>query len=391
LRFAISKECTQKMKIAQVTSLFWPRKYGSNELFVCRELAKRGHEVTVLTADKPSNDYSMLAENSPKDEMFEGFRIRRFPTRLTFGNMLLIPDLLHFLMESDFDLINSHEFFAPCSFYSAIASKTKKTPLVVTQHNDQFFTSFSKNLLYYANACTIGKSSLRQARKIIALTKVTQSHLLFWGVPNNKISIVPTAVNTEVFSPGKQNQLKEKWGISSSIILYVGRFSEVKGIAYLLKAFPKIIESVPEAKLVLIGGGPLENEIKAFQNKFPGNVFYLPFVPNDIMPQIYAGCDVVILPSLEERFGNVALEAMACGKPVVGSCIGGLLDTVVNNETGLHIQPRNIAQLSDSIIRILKNDNLREEFGKNARERALKHFSYDVVMKLVEKVYQDAI
>lgn len=379
------------MKIAQVTSLFWPKKYRSNELVICRELAKRGHEVTVLTADEPSREYYMLADYAPKEEMYEGFRIKRFPAGLHFGNMLLIPDLMPFLLRSDFDLINSHEFFAPCSFYSAIASKVKKTSLVVTQHNDQLFKSSSKNLLYFANARTVGWSSLRQAKKIIALTRAIRSHLLLFGVPSEKICVIPNAIDTETFAPGKQNLLKEKWGINSPVVLYVGRFAEVKGINYLLKAFPRVLGAVPEAKLILIGGGPLDKELREYEKKLHGHVFCMPFVPNDIMPYFYAGCDVVVLPSIEERFGNVTLEAMACGKPVVGSCIGGMLDTIVHNETGLHIQPGNSVQISDSLIRILKNDSLRDALGKNARKKALKDFSYDVVIKQVEKVYLDAL
>jgi glycosyltransferase involved in cell wall biosynthesis len=73
----------------------------------------------------------------------------------------------------------------------------------------------------------------------------------------------------------------------------------------------------------------------------------MPFVLNDIMPYFYAESDFVISPLIEERFGNVILEAMVCGKPVVGSYIGGMLDIMVHNETGLHIIPRNSAQISD--------------------------------------------
>ena len=109
------------------------------------------------------------------------------------------------------------------------------------------------------------------------------------------------------------------------------------------------------------------------------------------MPNIYVGSDVVVLPSLGETFGNVTLEAMACGKPVVGSCIGGMLDTIVDGETGFHVQPGDSDQISNSLIRILKNDTLRNELGKNARKRALKDFSYSVVMKRVEKLYLDAL
>ena len=215
--------------------------------------------------------------------------------------------------------------------------------------------------------------------------------MLFFGAANYKIQIIPNAIDTNKFVPTKQNLLKERWNLSSPIILYVGRFSEVKGIRILLKAFPAVLEALPEVKLVLVGGGPLETEIKAHEKHFNGHIFCLPFVPNDIMPNIYPGCDVVVLPSLEERFGNVTLEAMACGKPVVGSGIGGMLDTITHEETGLHVQPGNSRQLSDSLIRILKNDSFRNELGQNARKKALKEYSSNVVIKRVEQLYIDAL
>ena len=158
-----------------------------------------------------------------------------------------------------------------------------------------------------------------------------------------------------------------------------------------MKAFPTVLEAFPEAKLVLVGGGPLETEIKEYEKQFSGHIYCLPFVPNNLMQNVYPGCDIVVLPSLEERFGNVALEAMACGKPVVGSGIGGMLDTIVHEETGLHVQPGNSKQLSDSLIRLLKNENLRTEFGQNARKRVLKEYSSEVVIKKVEQLYADVI
>ena len=152
-----------------------------------------------------------------------------------------------------------------------------------------------------------------------------------------------------------------------------------------------VLKAVPEAKLVLVGGGPLETDVKAFQQKFPNNVFWLPFIPNEIMPNIYVGSDVVVLPSLGETFGNVTIEAMACGKPVVGSCLGGMLDTIVDGETGLHVQPGNSNQIASSIIKILKNDALRKELGQNARKKVLTDFSYGVNIKRIEKVYRDSL
>jgi glycosyltransferase involved in cell wall biosynthesis len=381
------------MKVAQVTGFFMPKKYGSNELFLCRELSKRGHDVTVFTSAKPRREYSMLNENyaSKNIEHYEHFTIKRFPSRFTIRDIQIMPELLQSLLNEKFDIIHAHEFFSPSAFYSGLAKVLRQTPLIITQHNDQPPFPAISRYLYYADACTVGRFSLIQAKKIIALTKASRSHLLLFGAPSNKIEIIPTPIDTNKFVPNNQNMLKDRWKLEPPIILFVGRFTEIKGIKYLLKAFPTVLKAVPDAKLVLVGGGLLETEVRVYQKKFHNSIFWLPFVSNDIMPNIYAGCDVVVLPSFYEPFGNVVVEAMACGKPVVGSCIGGMLDTIVHEETGLHVQPGDSDQIANSLIKILMNDNLRETLGQNARKRALRDFSYSVVIKRVEKLYLNSL
>jgi glycosyltransferase involved in cell wall biosynthesis len=381
------------MKIAQVTGFFMPKKYGSNELFLCRELTNRGHSVTVFTAARPRQEYAMLSETKDERsvEIYENFTIKRFPSKFRVRDIQIMPDLFRALANEEFDIIHAHEFFSPSAFYSGLVTATRHTPLVITQHNDQLPVVPLNKYLYYVDACTVGAYSLKQARKIIALTKAIRRHLLLFGASSGKIDIIPNAIDTNKFVPDNKNLLKEKWNLSTPIILYVGRFSEVKGIRILLKAFPVILKALPEVKLVLVGGGPLEAEIVAVEKQHPGHIIRLSFVPNDIMPYIYTGCDLVVLPSLEERFGNVTLEAMASGKPVVGSGIGGMLDTISHEKTGLHVPPGNSNQLSEAVIRIMKNDSFKQELGQNARKKVLKEYSSNVVVKRVEQLYIDAL
>ena len=238
------------MKVAQVTGFFMPRNYGSNELFLCRELTKRGHDVTVFTAGSPRKEYSMLAGSMREKnvEAYEDFVIKRFPSNLRIRDIQLMPQLFQSLIGEDFDLIHAHEFFSPSGFYGGLTRMLKHTPFIITQHNDQFPPSTANRYFYYADACTFGLFSLRRAKKIIALTKAIRSHLLLCGAQNDKIQVIPNAIDTQKFDLVKENLLEERWNISSPIILYVGRFSEVKGISYLLKAFPAILEGDSPSK-----------------------------------------------------------------------------------------------------------------------------------------------
>jgi glycosyltransferase involved in cell wall biosynthesis len=379
------------LRIAQVTGFFWPKKYGSNELTLCRELVKRGHDVTVLTAYTPSKEYQMLHEEIERDEIYEGFRIQRFPSSVNFGNILTMPSLAAFLLKNDYDILHTHEFFAPCSFYSAFASKTKKTPLIVTQHNDQLPESLSHSLLYLADALTFGQVVLRQASKVIALSRDIKTHLLTYGASANRVATVPNGVDTTRFAPNKGNYLKTRFGISGHVVLYAGRLLEIKGIRYLLPAFGEVLKEVPDAKLVLVGAGPLKPEIAAFQQKFPGSVFCLDMVDYADMAAVYGGCDVFVMPSLEERFGNTVIEALSCGKPVVGSYVGGIKETVVHGVNGFHVAPRSSAQIARCLIRLLRDDGLRVAMGRAARQSALENYSNGVLANRVEAIYYESL
>jgi glycosyltransferase involved in cell wall biosynthesis len=380
------------MKIVQVTGFFWPEKYGSNELFLCREFARRGHEVTVFTASKPLNEYANIGEGRSwrRKEFFEGFAIERFPSFPNLGNVAFMPTMLSALLKRKFDLIHAHECFAPSSFYSAVAASVKNTPFLITQHNDQLPRSYVKRILYCTDTSTSGKYVLMQAKKIVALSRSIKKHLLMLRAKEEKIEVIPNAIDTVEFAPDKMNLLKENWGISPPVVLFVGRLIEKKGIRYLLEAFLNVIEELPDVKLVLVGGGPEEKRLLEAQRKC-ANIYHIDFVDNKLMPNIYSGSDVVVMPSLEERFGNVVLEAMASGKPVIGSFVGGMKDTIVHGKTGYHVQPMDSERISHSILKILTDQNLRKRLGQNAREFVVQNYSTQIVADRIEKLYDDAV
>ncbi len=370
-----------------MTGFFWPRKYGSNELFLCRELSKRGHDVSILTARKPNNEYALLRETVPQEEYFEGFRIERFSSQLNFGNIQFMPSLFPFLLKNKFDLIHAHEFFAPCTFYSAFASKIHGCPLIITQHNDQSTGSFLNDFLYKADALTSGKAAMKQASSIIALSENIKNHLVSFGAEPSKIEVIPNAVDTEKFKPNGQNYLAEKLGISHPVVLFVGRFIELKGIRYLMEAFSTVLKEVPEAKLVLVGNGPQKSEIRDFQNRFRNNVFLVDSINHDEMPKVYAGCDALVAPSLEERFGNSVIEAMAAGKPVIGTYVGGMKETIVHGVTGFHVPPRNSKLIAKYLIELLRDEHLIRRLGRNARLKATTKYSNTEIIKKIESIY----
>jgi glycogen(starch) synthase len=158
-------------------------------------------------------------------------------------------------------------------------------------------------------------------------------------------------------------------------VLYAGRLSPEKGILDLLQA------ADDGMKLTIVGDGPLREQV-------PGA---LGFVPHEELGSLYDRAAVVAVPSHREGFGVVCAEAMAHGRPVVAGAVGGLLDLVVHEETGLLFPPRDVSALREALRRLLDDPELRTRLGANARERAREHFTWDRVTDLTLQAYEEAL
>lgn len=158
-------------------------------------------------------------------------------------------------------------------------------------------------------------------------------------------------------------------------VLYAGRLSAEKGILDLLAAANNGM------KLTIAGDGPLRDRV-------PGA---LGFVSHDALGPLYDRAAVVAVPSHREGFGVVCAEAMAHGRPVVAAAVGGLLDLVADEETGLLVPPRDVPALSAALKRLLADDELRSRLGANARRRAEQELSWDRVTDRTIEAYEEAL
>jgi glycosyltransferase involved in cell wall biosynthesis len=157
-------------------------------------------------------------------------------------------------------------------------------------------------------------------------------------------------------------------------VLYAGRLSLEKGVLELTAA----ADGLP---LVVAGDGPLRGQVPQA----------LGFIPNDELQVLYARAAVVACPSHREGFGVACAEAMAHGKPVVASAVGGLKDLVVDGETGLLVPPRDVPALRGALQRLLADGDLRRQLGSAGRERIRRHFSWERFSKDTIRAYEDAL
>jgi len=157
-------------------------------------------------------------------------------------------------------------------------------------------------------------------------------------------------------------------------VLFVGRLSAEKGIL-------ELVQAAEGMALTVAGDGPLRARV-------PGA---LGFVPHHELGPLYERAAVVAVPSHREGFGVACAEAMASGRPVVASAVGGLLDLVVDGETGVLVEPRDVDALRAALERLLGDAELRGRMGQAGRERIREHFTWPAVTDLTIQAYEDAL
>jgi glycosyltransferase involved in cell wall biosynthesis len=209
----------------------------------------------------------------------------------------------------------------------------------------------------------LARRVLRRARLVIAVSNDLAERARALGAVN--VRVIPNGVELPAHV-GAEAEPAE--------VLYAGRLSPEKGVVELLDAARGL-------NLVVAGDGPLRDRVP----------FARGFVQHDELQQLYARAAVVACPSRREGFGVACLEAMAHGRPVVATRVGGLLDLVVDGETGIVVPPRDPAALRSALERLLADPDLRRRLGAAGRERARLHFTWETVTDATLAAYAEAV
>jgi glycosyltransferase involved in cell wall biosynthesis len=191
-------------------------------------------------------------------------------------------------------------------------------------------------------------------------------------------------------SPDDRAAVRHGWGIDhdTPLIGVVGRLEPEKGHSFLLHAALLLKDSFPKARFVIVGGGPLESRLRK-QCRSLGiedRVVFAGFRRD--LGRVYAAIDIPVVPSLMEPFGNVALEAMAAGKPVVASAVGGLLESIIDGETGLLVPACDPETLAGALASLMRDARFARQLGEAGRKRVAEHFTAVRVADQVEEIYE---
>lgn len=218
---------------------------------------------------------------------------------------------------------------------------------------------------------------------ITAISNFLKNRAVKLGANENEISVIPNGVDLNKFSVQEETAQKAPYRI-----ICVGRLSWEKGHEYLIRALPKIREEFPSAHLVLVGDGPLKDDLRGlvFSLNLQNHVEFKGLLPHKFVVEEMKKSSVFICPSLAEGLGIVFIEAQACGMPVIGTNVGGIPDVIQSGNNGLLIPPRNTGAIVDAIKKIFKDQHLTNYLVLNARQNSLK-FEWRNISEQVSDVY----
>jgi phosphatidyl-myo-inositol dimannoside synthase len=237
----------------------------------------------------------------------------------------------------------------------------------------------------------------RPADRMIALGEYQADLLEQLGVGRERIFVSPEGVDVSSFQrptdEGMVHGLRRRHGLEGKrILLTVARLAPHKGHDAVIRALPEILERVPDAAYLIVGGGSGSEPLRllARQVGVAEHVHFAGFVPDDELPGYYHLCDLFVMPSKEldgdtEGFGIVFLEAAACGKAAIGGRTGGVVEAVQDGRTGLLVDPESSEEIAGAAVRLLTDEELARRMGEAGRRRVLDSLQYrDIAANILD-------
>ena len=353
-------------------------------------LAARGHDVTVYTRrDTPG---------TPSRVAVDGYVVERVtagpPSEVPKDDLLPhVPELGDRLRErwraAPVDVVHAHFWMSGLASLRATAGTG--VPVLQTFHALGSVKRREQGTADTSPPSRIAEEAMlcREAAHVIATCSDEVAELEALGMPAGRASVIPCGVDVTAFRPGPAPAV-----LGPRRLLSLGRLVERKGVATAVEALAEL----PDTEL-LVAGGPRADALEADPEVqrlrrlarslgVEERVRFVGSVASADVPALIRSCDVVVSVPWYEPFGIVPLEAMACARPVVGTAVGGLLDTVVPGVTGELVAPRRPDQLAAALRALLDDPERRAAYGAAARQRAVDLYDWRQVVARTESVYE---
>ncbi len=280
----------------------------------------------------------------------------------------LAPDIVHALHLTSYGFLAARAGVHPCVI-SVWGTDVLEAPTLTPFHH------------------LITRYALARADRVTATGMRLAEATLRYMPPDVEVAVIPYGVDLDRFAPPEG---KSRDGL---VVGSVGRLSPEKGLKYLLRAMAEITRQEPRARLLLAGDGPERRSLEQLVARLGllDRVEFTGEVPHDQVPQTLARMDVFAMPSTWEGFGVAALEAAAMKLPILASNVHGIPDVVEDGVTGILVPPKDVAALSQAILRLLRDPEERRRMGRAGREMVATRYSWADNVRQMEALYNSLI
>lgn len=368
---------------------------AQNILFTCLALSEK---YELILAHGPSFESKMTRlEKKWVDDQVEklgekGVRVTTIPSLVRridpFCDLWSLFSIVVLLLKEKPAMVHTHS--SKAGILGRLAARIASVPIVVhTPHGHVFYGHFGPSLSRLFLLTERLASAVTD--RLIALTEAERDDYVRLSVCSpEKIVTIHSGVDVERSMKTKVSvkEKKQSLGIPyhALVVGTVGWLLPVKGPIYLLQAMTGVWENHPEARLLFVGKGDLERDLKreAFRMGAGNKVTFLGW--REDTTEIMQVLDIFVLPSLNEGMGRVLVEAMAAGKPLVGSNTGGIPDLIKHGENGLLVRPKDVDGFCAAIKELLDNEEMRHNMGK-AGKRMARKFSIETMVQKIDLLY----
>lgn len=350
-----------------------------------KALSKKGHEIHFITYSEPVR----LGELR-KNIFYHEVRTSDYPLfKFTPYEQVLTSKLVDVVKFERLDLLHVH-YAIPHASAAYMAQQILKDqgveiPFITTLHGTDI-TLVGKDPSFEP----VINFSINKSNRVTAVSKNLKKETFELFDIKNNIEVIPNFICLKEYKLDNNDYYKKRFAPSNEkVICHVSNFRKVKRIEDVIIAFEGISKEM-DVKLLLVGDGPERARLEQISrnSKFSKNIFFLGSLKST--KEVLNISDLFILPSSKESFGLSALEAMACGVPVIASDSGGIPEVISHGESGLLNSVGDTYQMTKNALKLLSNDSLLEKFKTNAYRQAMK-FDIEVILPKYEKLYEQCV
>ncbi|WP_423407222.1 N-acetyl-alpha-D-glucosaminyl L-malate synthase BshA [Heyndrickxia sp. MSNUG] len=347
-------------------------------------LAEKGHEIHFISSSLPFRLKKMYHNIFSHEVEVNQYSVFQYPPY----DIALASKIAEVAVMENLDVLHVH-YAIPHAVCAILARQMsgRDLKIVTTLHGTDITVLGYDPSLTDAIRFGIEKSDYVTA---VSNSLISQTHELI--KPKKTIECVYNFIDTRVNKRTDSSELRKEYGIlpHEKVVIHVSNFRPVKRVQDVIQAFAGIAEHLP-AKLLLVGDGPEMKTVCNLAGELGIRDKILLLGKQERVEELYSLSDLMLLLSEKESFGLVALEAMACGVPCIGTDVGGIPEVIVNGETGYICELGDIKTITEKAVEILSNEVIHRRFSANSIERAEKRFSAEQIVSEYENIYYQLV